>query len=135
LGLPAYAQVTSPLRRYLDLVAHQQLRAWLSGQPLLDEQALFERIGAVEAASGALRQAETLTERHWTLVYLLQHPGWRGEGVLVEKRGATGTILIPELALEARIHLNGDPGLDARFNLAVARIQLPSLDVTFQIKD
>ena len=29
LGLPAYAQATSPLRRYLDLVVHQQIRAWL----------------------------------------------------------------------------------------------------------
>ncbi|MEZ4714841.1 MAG: RNB domain-containing ribonuclease [Caldilineaceae bacterium] len=29
LGLDAYVQTTSPLRRYLDLVAHQQVRAYL----------------------------------------------------------------------------------------------------------
>ena len=54
--------------------------------------------------------------------------------VLVEKRGATGTVILPELALEARVHLNGDPGLDSRFMLSVAGIQLPSLDVSFQIQ-
>ena len=31
LGLDQYVQATSPLRRYLDLVVHQQLRAFLAG--------------------------------------------------------------------------------------------------------
>ena len=75
---------------------------------------------------------ETLAERHWTLVYLLQHPGWKGEGVLVEKRGASGTVLVPELALEIRLHLNGDPALDTHLALSVAGIHLPSLDVSLQ---
>ena len=132
LGLPAYVQSTSPLRRYLDLVVHQQLRAWLAGLPLLSEQDLYERIGAVDGAGPDLRQAETLAERHWTLVYLLQHPGWKGEGVLVEKRGASGTVLVPELALEIRLHLNGDPALDTHLALSVAGIHLPSLDVSLQ---
>ena len=133
LGLPAYVQATSPLRRYLDLVVHQQLRSWLAGQALLSNEELFERIGAVDASTAALRQAEILAVRHWTLVYLLQHPGWQGEGVLVEKRGATGTILVPELALEVRVHLNGDPPLDSRLTLGVGGIQLPTLDVSLQI--
>ena len=49
LGLPAYTQVTSPLRRYLDLVAHQQLREYLRGGPQMDAQQITERVGATEA--------------------------------------------------------------------------------------
>lgn len=34
LGLAGYAQITSPIRRYSDLLLHQQLRASLSGTPM-----------------------------------------------------------------------------------------------------
>jgi hypothetical protein len=57
LGLRAYAQVTSPLRRYLDLIAHHQIRATLAaeagaleGVPLDDAR--------FAAAAAALRAAE-----------------------------------------------------------------------------
>jgi exoribonuclease-2 len=89
LGLEAYVQVTSPLRRYLDLVVHQQIRAFLESRPPLTAAQVLERIGAVEAMSGSMRQAEQLSNRHWTLVYLLQHPGWRGNAVLVGHEGST----------------------------------------------
>ncbi|MBE0695617.1 MAG: RNB domain-containing ribonuclease, partial [Anaerolineaceae bacterium] len=95
LGLSAYTQATSPLRRYLDLVAHQQLRAFLAGQSVLDIDGVSERIAIVEEIIGGVRQAELLSERHWTMVYLLQHPAWQGEGILVEKRGSSGTLILP----------------------------------------
>jgi exoribonuclease-2 len=133
LGVPAYTQVTSPLRRYLDLAGHQQIRALLSGAPLLDETEMVERIGAVEAVIGSLRRAESLSEKHWTPVYLLQHPDWRGEGILVDKRGTTGIVIIPSLGLEARVSLRGDPPLDALLPLALSGVNLPQNDVFFRL--
>ena len=44
LGLSFYSQVTSPLRRYSDLVAHQQLRAFIKKNRLLDKDEMLERI-------------------------------------------------------------------------------------------
>ncbi|MGD2041978.1 MAG: RNB domain-containing ribonuclease, partial [Anaerolineae bacterium] len=87
LGMEVYTQATSPLRRYLDLVAHQQLRAHVRGEELLDSAQIIERVGTTEAVSGSVRRAERLSRRHWTLVYLLQRPGWTGEGIVVERRG------------------------------------------------
>jgi exoribonuclease-2 len=133
LGLPGYVQATSPLRRYLDLVAHQQLRAGLRGGALLNEGDLLERIGSVEAALPALRQAELRSEKHWTLVHLLQHPRERWEGVLVDKRGASGTVMIPALALEARVHLPGSPALDALLALESSGVNLPDLEAFFNV--
>ena len=49
LGLDVYSQVTSPLRRYADLLAHQQLRAYLRGSRLLTGPEILERLGAAEA--------------------------------------------------------------------------------------
>jgi exoribonuclease-2 len=131
VGLGAYCRATSPLRRYLDLVAHQQLRAWLAGRSVLNEQALLERLGAAEAITGTIAQAEMLSRRHWTLVYLQTNPGWLGEGVLVEKSGLRGYVLIPELALEIPLHLREDLPLDSRLRLRARGFNLAELEAHF----
>lgn len=133
LGLAVYTQVTSPLRRYLDLVAHQQLRAFLRGGERLDAQALVERVGAAETAAAGVRRAERLSRLHWTLVYLQRHSGWRGEGVLVEKRLPRGTVLIPALALEARVKVAGDVEPDTVLPLRLNGVSLPEREAYFRV--
>ncbi len=132
LGLKHYVQITSPLRRYLDLTAHQQLRNHLQNKALLSVREIMERIGAIEAL-GNLRQAERLSNKHWTLVYLLQNPHWEGEGVLVEKQGKRAIVLIPDLALEIRLRLSENLPLNSRIGLRNPKVNLPELDVHFQV--
>jgi exoribonuclease-2 len=134
LGLEVYTRATSPLRRYLDLVVHQQLRAYLRGTALLAEQEILERVGAAEAVTGNVRLAERLARRHWALVYLRQHPGWHGEGVLVDKRGRRGTILIPALDLEVQMYLHADLPLDSVVPLTLSGLSLSDLEVHFQME-
>lgn len=132
LGLAAYVQATSPLRRYLDLVVHQQLRCHLAGEPLLDPAAILERIGEVEEPLAAARQAESRSARHWTLAYLARRPDWRGPAVLLDKRGSNGVFVIPALALEAQVHLTADLPLDAEANLALRGVDLARQDARFR---
>jgi exoribonuclease-2 len=129
LGLEAYAQTTSPLRRYLDLVVHQQLRAYLRGDTLLTAAEVLERVGETAAVTGSVRQAERLARKHWTLVHLQRHPGWQGEGVLVYKRGLRGTVLIPSLDLDVQVHLRKDHPLNSPVPVEVVGVNLPALDV------
>ncbi len=133
LGLERYVQSTSPLRRYLDLVVHQQLRAHLRGGTLLEPGELMERIGAAEAVSGSVSHAERLAEEHWTLVYLLQHPDWRGEAILVDKWDRRGKVLIPELDLEYRLQLRGDWALNDTVQLQLVDVDLPQLRAIFRL--
>jgi exoribonuclease-2 len=133
VGLPVYSRVTSPLRRYLDLVAHQQLRAYSQGGKLLGEQEMLERVGASEAVTGSVNYAERLARRHWTLVYFMQHPGWRGEGVLVEKRGLRAKVIVPELAFETQVQLKGDLPLNSVLSLELRGVNLPELEAYFKI--
>lgn len=133
VGLYAYSRVTSPLRRYLDLVSHQQLCAYLKGEPLLDEQTMLERVGSSEAVTGSLRRVESFSRRHWTLVYLLQNPGWEGDGVLVEKHGRRGRFLLPDLAIEIELHLREDLPLNSVRQLRVKGVNLPTLEAFFEI--
>ena len=131
LGLQLYSRVTSPLRRYSDLIAHQQLRASLFDGQTLDEPTLVERIAQAESASSTINQAESLSRRHWTLVYLLQHPNWKSDALLVDKRQLRGRVIFPELALEARIHLRRDLPLNSRLQLINKGVNLAELEAYF----
>lgn len=132
LGLNLYAQATSPLRRYLDLVVHQQLRAHLRGQPLLNAAAIVERVGTADAVIGSVRQAERLSNTHWKLVYLLQNPGWAGEGVILDQRGNRSVVLLPDLDLETELYIKGSPPLDSMVALASTGVDLPRLEAHFR---
>lgn len=101
LGLGMYSQVTSPLRRYGDLAAHQQLRRFLAGERLLTADEMTERIAEGDMAQRMCIQAERATNMHWTINYLLDHPDWTAEACVVEINGKDCTLFIPELALEA----------------------------------
>lgn len=132
LGLGMYSQVTSPLRRYSDLIAHIQLRAFLDGRELLDKDTMLERISAGDAAAGNASKAERESNMHWTLVYLRQHPDWTGTGVAVEIRGKQAVFLIPELAQETLITPRKMPELNDTVTLKAGNINIPELSVTFQ---
>jgi exoribonuclease-2 len=133
LGLTSYVQATSPLRRYLDLVTHQQLRAHRAGHGQLSAREMTERVGATMAVAGTVRATERLARRHWTLVYLMHHPEWEGEGVLVERRGRRGIALIPSLDLDTTVHLRHDAGLNEQMRLAKPQVNLPMLEVRFEV--
>jgi exoribonuclease II len=132
LGLEQYVQATSPLRRYLDLVVHQQLRAFLRQEPLLDEQAMMERVGAAYAVSGDCRYTERLSNQHWTTVYLLRQQKWQGEGIVVDRRGKRDLLLLPELGNEASIYKKEPMPLDTTVQVELQAVDLPQRDLHFR---
>jgi exoribonuclease II len=132
LGLPFYTRVTSPLRRYLDLVAHQQLRLFLRDQPLMSQQEVLERVGESESITGSAVRSEFLSRRHWTLVYFLNNPGWKGEGVMVEIRSSQARLILPELGFETYTSVRGKPPLNARMLVSIQGVNLPGLEVSIR---
>ncbi|NEX21666.1 RNB domain-containing ribonuclease [Thiorhodococcus mannitoliphagus] len=132
LGLPLYTRATSPLRRYSDLLVHQQLRAWLAGRSLLDEQQVLSRIGEADTASLAIRRGERLSNQHWKLVFLRDNPDWKGEGVVVGIDERKTVVLVPELAMEARVRVRDEVSLNQRLRLAVNEVDLPGLSASFR---
>lgn len=127
LGIAVYSQVTSPLRRYSDLIAHQQLRAFLNGEHLIDKDTMLERISQGDAASVAARKASRLSETHWKLIYLLQNPEWTGEAVCVDKKFDDPLFMIPSLAMQTKIC-----GVQNTELNDVITVKVNSLDITTQ---
>lgn len=131
LGLGMYAQVTSPLRRYGDLVSHQQLSLFLENRKTMDKETLFDKIAQGDIAASECIKAERESCIHWKLVYLLQNPQWHGEAVIVETGIPKAKILIPELAMESQINIPGNLQLNDRIKVKAENIELWNLKVDF----
>lgn len=131
LGLGMYSQVTSPLRRYGDLIAHQQLHLFLDKKPLMDTDDMLSRIAEGDSASRECTQAERKTNLHWILVFLANEEDWIGDAIIVEKNGPHATILIPELGQESKINIKDDVELNDSIKVRAGNINIPELTVTF----
>ena len=131
IGVAMYSQVTSPLRRYSDLVAHEQLRAFIAGGPLIDKDAMLERISEGDAASVAAKKASRYSETHWKLVYLLQHPDWTGEAVCVDRRDRQIQLYIPSLDMQTYIIPKKMPELNETMTVKASDIDIPTQNVVF----
>ena len=127
LGVSFYSQVTSPLRRYGDLVAHQQLRAFIDGRHLLGKDEMLERIAAGDAASLAAKKASRQSDTHWKLIYLLQNPENTYEAFCIDRRGSDALFLIPSLDMQTTMHNAGDVKLND-----LVMLKMKSVDVTEQ---
>lgn len=116
LGLDEYCQVTSPIRRYSDLLVHFQLKAWLAGETLpFAAQQVQEAIASLSAITYTATQIERHANRYWTLEYLRRSPeaSWRGLvlGYLREMENLA-MVLLDDIAFRVPIRLqrHAEPG-------------------------
>lgn len=71
LGLDSYLQVTSPIRRSTDLIAHFQLKAHLRGSNyLFSEESVKAEIGRTNDLMRTLRFVENRSRKYWQFEYL-----------------------------------------------------------------
>ena len=73
LGVPAYIQATSPLRRYPDLAMQRQISRFLnSGKPLYPTEEVASVVQRAEVQMRELARLEESRKRYWFLKYLQQ---------------------------------------------------------------
>jgi exoribonuclease-2 len=85
LGLDAYAQVTSPLRRYQDLANQRQIAAHLAGEaPPYTHEAMQRIAATTEQAEAQARRAERARADFWLLRHLERLAGTSVEAFVVE---------------------------------------------------
>ena len=70
LGVPAYIQATSPLRRYPDMVMQRQITHYLStGEPLYGVEEITSVAGRADVQLRAMGKLEDERRRYWLLKY------------------------------------------------------------------
>lgn len=131
LGVSFYSQVTSPLRRYGDLIAHQQLRAFIDKRHLLGKDEMLERVAAGDAASIAAKKASRFSDTHWKLVYLLQNTDNEYEGFCIDKRGNDALFLIPQLDMQTTMKNCMQIGLNESKMLKIKKVDIPTQTADF----
>jgi exoribonuclease II len=113
LGVEAYCQASSPLRRYGDLSVQRQIVATVLGQsPLYDGPGIQEVIFQAEERTRQVRRLERRRERYWLLRHLEGRVGETFEAVVLECRDRD--VMAELLEFGIRIYVKGgaraDPG-------------------------
>jgi exoribonuclease II len=132
LGLEMYTQVTSPIRRYSDLLAHFQIKAHLYGQPLpFKAEQIQEIMLGVGVATQEARLVERQTNRYWGLEYLRRNADQVWDALLLKwlrEDDGLGLILLEELGLELAMRFNRSIPLGERLGVKVSHAD-PHLDI------
>jgi exoribonuclease-2 len=128
LGLTAYAQVTSPLRRFQDLALHRQILGVLAGTgPAYDVPAMQGILAATERAESDGRRAERAAQRYAMLRWLARGLGQTVTGVVVEVAPRT-IVTLDETLLDEPVGALAGAALGDRVRLRVERVN-PRADV------
>jgi len=124
LGLETYTQVTSPIRRYTDLLAHFQLKAHLRGDPLpFSAEQLQEVMLSVTTAAYEATLVERQTNRYWGLEYLRRHADQVWQALVLRwlrEHENLGLILLEDLGLELVMRFKRSVSLGDRLEVQVS---------------
>ena len=108
LGLEAYTQVTSPIRRYLDMVMQRQIgNVLMKKGPFYNEKDLDEIRISVESLIKESGRMKRNRIRYWVLRYLRQHLGESYPALVLDELKSKYRILVKDFLLVA--DLKRDP--------------------------
>jgi exoribonuclease-2 len=132
LGLNAYTQASSPIRRYADLVTQRQFTAMLSGgtMPYAREE-LLNILATAETAEQEIRAIEDRSTNYWLLRYLA---GYKKEealsAVVLDQKG---NIELEDYYLRSKISGPGKQQPGDTITVRIETIDPARGDVRFRI--
>jgi len=132
LGLSCYIRVTSPIRRYLDLLTQQQLVRFINNQTTLDDTQVKKRITQVNAVISRFNKATRQSIEHFKCLFLKQNNNWHGRGIIVDLNGNKATLLIPEIAMITQLKLQSKAQLEDKIELRAVSINLENRLIDFK---
>ena len=102
LGLGAYSQMSSPIRRYADLVTQRQFVAALEGNSFpYDREELLGIITSAEAAELDIRRLEQMSTMYWILTYLSREK--MGKSIRALVIDGNGTVELTDYLVRGKV--------------------------------
>lgn len=125
LGLRAYTQVTSPIRRYPDLVLQRQLIAHLAGEaPPYTQDELLTVLATAESAQREAKALQRQASQFWALTYLERHlVGQEVEGILVKKHAGGCIVELADYGLKGLLPVAGTAQPGDRFPVRIKQVR------------
>lgn len=122
IGLDCYAQLSSPLRRYADLVLQRQLVAALgeTGLQLYDANELLLILANIENAEAEAKELERRAKRYWILRYLEREAMERPLGATLLRDGQSAEL--NDYAVRGSLHGAPPLPIEAQISVRIDRI-------------
>lgn len=106
LGLPCYTTVTSPIRRYTDLIVQRQLKhALIRQEALYSEEELGQILAKTNVTQGKVFLVQRKWTRYWILKYMEQEDIRAVNALVLEQNDRFAHLLIPDFLLETNVPL------------------------------
>jgi len=100
IGAEAYLTLTSPIRRFYDLLVEHQILGSLRGTPILSQEEVEEIITRVGPILSKVGLVEELTEQYWIKRYLEKKIGSTTTAVVLDRWPNRYLIYLEEYLLE-----------------------------------
>ena len=127
LGIAVYASLTSPIRRYTDLVNTGQILSYLfEGKPRFDKPTLDAMLPLVSAHADATAQIQRYRPRYWKLLFYKQMGDkiwW--DAVVTEENDAFAQLALPltQISVRARRKILGEKAyLGQKFKVRIGKV-------------
>jgi exoribonuclease-2 len=131
LGLNAYTQASSPIRRYADLVTQRQFTAMLTSAPVpYGREELLQILVTAETAEQEIRAIEDRSTNYWLLKYLDKYKKQDPLSALILDH--KGNIELEDYYLRAKISGLGKPEPGQRITVRIDTIDPAKGDVRFR---
>ncbi|MBU2548919.1 MAG: RNB domain-containing ribonuclease [Proteobacteria bacterium] len=102
MGLSVYTNLTSPLRRYIDLIVQRQVCSVArNGKPAYSEEEMSQLLTLIEPALRRANRVQMRRRRYWLLRYFEVQSPKPYEALVIEKLPHRWRIFLTELMLDA----------------------------------
>jgi exoribonuclease-2 len=109
LGLDVYVQITSPIRRYLDLVLQRQLSSYLDGNGLYYTiEELESTFQYVDFGLREKKMVQKSREKYWVFKHLTNLQGEDIDGIISSVTSSGASVYLPDYLMEVPISLNSE---------------------------
>ena len=122
IGLEFYAQLSSPIRRYADLVLQRQIVGFLvkSREPLYQTDELLTVLANAESADSEAKELERRSKRYWALRYLERFDAEQLLAATALREG--GTAELTDYALRGTLRNAPNLANDSRIMVRIASL-------------
>ncbi len=129
MGLPAYTTITSPIRKFGDLLLHRIIKDKLAGQspaPINDAT-----LAALQQSSDRARQAARLAEQWLECLWLQQQPARSHDGIVSHLNSSGFTVRLDDCGIEGFVDTRKRP---EKFSFDQTLLRLSSGERSFQLE-
>lgn len=135
LGVNQYTTITSPIRRFLDLIMQHQLHSVIDREePSFTEEACRDYSSLINRKMANINSVKQLRHRYWLLKYLEGKKGQLVDALIIERGPKRTTLLLPELLFDLDLPSTGRDHIEPGKTVQVRIAKVDALDNTIRFE-